>query len=100
MRRERLCPHSASNGGCKSSRAAVHNHISLAVAAHEIAPAQDVERGRPAMRVEWNGLARCDSGVEHANSFVFEQENVMPWRSDQSIKLLCIFLFVYVFVLI
>jgi hypothetical protein len=52
------------------------------------------------MRVEWNGLARCDSGVEHANSFVFEQENVMLWRSDQSIKLLCIFLFVYVFVLI
>jgi hypothetical protein len=25
---------------------------------------------------------------------------VMLWRSDQSIKLLCIFLFVYVFVLI
>jgi hypothetical protein len=100
MRRERLRPHSASNSRCEPSRAAVHNHFSLAVAAQEIAPAQDVKSRRPAMRVEWDGLARRDGGVEHADPVVLEQKNVMLWRGDQSIKLLRVFLLACVFMLI
>jgi len=95
MRRERLRPHCVSNRGCESNRATVHHHISLAIAAQEIAPAQDVKQSRPAMRMEWNGLARRDGCVEHTNPVVFKQDNMMLWRSDQSIKLLSVFLLVW-----
>jgi hypothetical protein len=52
------------------------------------------------MRVEWDGLARRDGGVEHADPVVLEQKNVMLWRGDQSIKLLRVFLLACVFMLI
>lgn len=67
--------------------AAIEKDVSIAVAADEMAETNGVVYGRPAMGVDWDGIADGNAGVEDAHPFIFEDEAVMPGRSDNGIEI-------------
>src|SRR5579871_2048965 len=69
-------------------RAAVERHVSLAISANKVRDLNRVIHRRPAMRVHGNGIARRDARVEYSNSFVLENQCMVPGRRDHGIELI------------
>jgi len=67
--------------------ACIQQDLAFAVAANEMAKADGVVDGGPAMRVDWNGVADGNAGVEYAHSIIFENETMMLRRGDNCVKL-------------
>ncbi len=67
---------------------AIEGNLAVAISANECAPALDVERRGPAMRVDGSSSAKAGiRSVQNAHGFILEQKRVMLRCCDQGIKI-------------
>jgi hypothetical protein len=64
----------------------IEHHVALRVSAHEVTDTEDVQHARPAMGVNWDGIAGADVSVENADVLVFEQQGVILGRGGHGVQ--------------
>jgi len=70
----------------RPGRACVEEHVSVAVAPHEVGARDDVENARPAMGVHRHRLPGPDARVEDPDLLVLEEQAVVLRRRDQRVE--------------
>ncbi len=93
VRRKRAGPQGASLGNLPGD-SSVEDHRSLAIAAHKVAPRENVGGAWPSVSVQRDRLTRKDPRVEHSYRLILKQEMMMQWRCNQSVELVRPILFV------
>lgn len=66
--------------------ATVHNRSSLAIAAHEVAPVEDVQDAWPAVGVKWNRFSRRNPCIQHADVFILKEQSMVLRRGYECVK--------------
>ena len=85
MSRQRLNPNGFADRRPILPITRIYHHPSVRVATNEIAPAHDVEGGRPGMRVKGRPFTGRNPRIEHSDPLVLEKDFVMVWRSEHCI---------------
>jgi hypothetical protein len=77
VRCQDIAPHRGARGSVRRRIPGVKNHVALGIPSYKITDAEDVEDPRPAMGMDWHGVAWSHVRVEHSDVFVLEQQGVV-----------------------